>query len=103
MKASELREQSLEELSRKLSDFEEQLFKLRFQRSTGQIEDPNKIREARRNIARVLTIINERTAAEGAGSDPAVVGNGAKGTAGAGAGTGAGENDESLTAQENGQ
>ena len=60
MKANELREQSLEELSRKLGDFEEQLFKLRFQRSTGQIEDPNKIREARRNIARVLTIMNER-------------------------------------------
>jgi large subunit ribosomal protein L29 len=63
VKASELREQSLEELNKRLSDTEEQLFKLRFQKSTGQIEDPTRIREARRNIARVKTVINERRAA----------------------------------------
>jgi large subunit ribosomal protein L29 len=62
VKANELREQSMEELNKRLSDFEEQLFKLRFQRSTGQIEDPTKIRDARRNIARVKTVINERRA-----------------------------------------
>lgn len=60
IKASKLREQSDEELERMLSDFEEQLFKLRFQKSTGQIENPVKIREVRRDKARVLTVLNER-------------------------------------------
>jgi large subunit ribosomal protein L29 len=60
VKAKELREQSMDELNKRLSDYEEQLFKLRFQRSTGQIEDPTKIRDARRNVARVKTVINER-------------------------------------------
>jgi large subunit ribosomal protein L29 len=63
VKASELREQTMEELNKRLSDTEEQLFKLRFQKSTGQIEDPTKIRDARRNIARVKTVINERRVA----------------------------------------
>jgi large subunit ribosomal protein L29 len=60
MKAKELREQSVEELERRLADFREQLFKLRFQKSTGQIEDPNRIRLARKNVARVLTVLRER-------------------------------------------
>jgi large subunit ribosomal protein L29 len=60
IKANKLREQSDEELERMLSDFEEQLFKLRFQKSTGQIENPVKIREVRRDKARVLTVLNER-------------------------------------------
>jgi len=67
MRAKQLREQSQDELRKTLSDLEEQLFKLRFQKSTGQIENPIKIREARRDIARVLTIINERRAEESAG------------------------------------
>jgi large subunit ribosomal protein L29 len=66
MKAPTLRERSVEELSKTLSDLEEQLFKLRFQKSTGQIENPVKIREVRRDIARVLTVINERQAQESA-------------------------------------
>jgi len=67
MRAKQLREQSQDELRKTLSDLEEQLFKLRFQKSTGQIENPIKIREVRRDIARVLTIINERRAEESAG------------------------------------
>jgi len=67
MRAKQLREQSQDELRKTLSDLEEQLFKLRFQKSTGQIENPIKIREVRRDIARVLTIINERRAKESAG------------------------------------
>ena len=63
---AQVREQSLEELRKRLSDLEEQLFKLRFQKSTGQIEDPTRIRYVRRNIARVLTVINQRQAEEGA-------------------------------------
>ncbi len=66
MKATTLRERSAEELTKNLSDLEEQLFKLRFQKSTGQIENPVKIREVRKDIARVLTVINERRAQESA-------------------------------------
>jgi large subunit ribosomal protein L29 len=62
MKVREIREQSLDELRKILDDLEEQLFKLRFQRSTGQIEDPTKIRKVRKDVARVLTVINERKA-----------------------------------------
>ena len=66
MKAPTLRERSIEELTKTLSDLEEQLFKLRFQKSTGQIENPVKIREVRKDIARVLTVINERRVQESA-------------------------------------
>ena len=66
MKATAIRERSSEELAKNLSDLEEQLFKLRFQKSTGQIENPVKIREVRKDIARVLTVINERRAQESA-------------------------------------
>jgi large subunit ribosomal protein L29 len=66
MKAKVLRERSADELSKTLSDLEEQLFKLRFQKSTGQIENPIKIREVRKDIARVRTLINERRAQESA-------------------------------------
>jgi large subunit ribosomal protein L29 len=66
MKAPTLRERSPDELNKTLSDLEEQLFKLRFQKSTGQIENPVKIREVRKNIARVLTVMNERRVQESA-------------------------------------
>ena len=62
MKAKEIRERSDDELRKALSDLEEQLFKLRFQKSTGQIENPIKIREVRKDIARVMTVITERRA-----------------------------------------
>jgi large subunit ribosomal protein L29 len=62
MKANDIRERSDDELRKTLGDLEEQLFKLRFQKSTGQIENPIKIREVRKDIARVLTVINERRA-----------------------------------------
>ena len=66
MKAKDIRERSDDELRKSLSDLEEQLFKLRFQKSTGQIENPIKIREVRKDIARVMTVINERQAGESA-------------------------------------
>ena len=62
MKAKEYRERSDDELRKTLGDLEDQLFKLRFQKSTGQIENPIKIREVRKDIARVLTVMNERRA-----------------------------------------
>ncbi|MDX2437097.1 MAG: 50S ribosomal protein L29, partial [Acidobacteriota bacterium] len=52
MKAKDIRERSDDELRKALSDLEEQLFKLRFQKSTGQIENPIKIHEVRKDIAR---------------------------------------------------
>ena len=67
MKANDIRERSDDELRKTLGDLEEQLFKLRFQKSTGQIENPIKIREVRKDIARVLTVINQRQA-EGSAS-----------------------------------
>ncbi len=62
MNAKDIRERSDDELRKALGDLEEQLFKLRFQKSTGQIENPIKIHEVRKDIARVLTVINERQA-----------------------------------------
>ena len=66
MKAPTLRERSPDELTKTLSDLEEQLFKLRFQKSTGQIENPVKLREVRKDSARVLTVMNERRDQESA-------------------------------------
>jgi large subunit ribosomal protein L29 len=60
MKARELREKSIEELRRTGDDLREQLFKLRFQKATGQIENPVKIRLVRKDIARVETFLAER-------------------------------------------
>ena len=67
MKAKDIRERSDDELRKSLSDLEEQLFKLRFQKSTGQIENPVKIREVRKDIARVMTVMTERQAEGSAG------------------------------------
>lgn len=60
MKAKDIRDRSDDELRKTLNDLEEQLFKLRFQKSTGQIENPIKIREVRKDIARVMTVMTER-------------------------------------------
>ncbi len=59
MKASELRDLSLEELQNKLTDFKDELFSLRFQVVTGQLGNPMRIKEVRHNIARVKTILRE--------------------------------------------
>ncbi len=64
MKAKELRDRTPDELNRTLGDLEEQLFKLRFQKSTGQIENPLRIREVRKDIARVLTVMGEQQSQE---------------------------------------
>lgn len=60
MKAKALRELSEEELKRKLADLKEELFNLRFQAATGQLDNPMRIRQVRKNFARVKTIIRER-------------------------------------------
>jgi large subunit ribosomal protein L29 len=60
VKASELREMTDQELIKKLADAKDELFRLRFQLATGQLDNPMRIKEVRRNIARVKTIIRER-------------------------------------------
>jgi len=63
MKINELRDKSIDELNTRERDLREQLFKLRFQRATGRMENPMKIRDVRREIARIKTLINERSRA----------------------------------------
>jgi large subunit ribosomal protein L29 len=63
VKAAELRDKSVDELNLRERELHEQLFKLRFQRATGRIENPNKIREVKREIARIKTLLNERSRA----------------------------------------
>ena len=63
MKAAELREGTLEELERKEQDLRRELFNLRFQQATVEIENPMRIRAIKKDIARVLTIANEKKSA----------------------------------------
>ncbi len=60
MKAKEIRELRTEELQEKLNGFKDELFNLRFQLATGQLENPMRIREVRKSIAQVKTIIREK-------------------------------------------
>ncbi len=55
-----LRDKSVDELRSRERDLREQLFKLRFQRATGRVENPMKMREVRREIAQIQTLLNER-------------------------------------------
>ena len=68
MKAEKLRELNTDELRGKERELQEQLFRLRFQKSLGQLDNALKIRETRRDIARVKTVIKQLAAAQpGAG------------------------------------
>ncbi len=60
MKAKELRDMTVEELQKKMNDTKDELFRLRFQLATGQLDNVMRIKEVRRNIARVKTVIRER-------------------------------------------
>ena len=59
MKASEIRELSQEERLQKVAELKQQLFNLRFQHETGQLENPQKLRQTKQDIARMKTIINQ--------------------------------------------
>jgi len=63
MKARELREQTEEELRIKETELYDQLFKLRFQAATAQLEKPARIRQVRRDLARVKTILRAKALA----------------------------------------
>ena len=60
MKANVVRDMSVEELTQKLTDLKEELFHLKFQHSTNQLENPQKIADVKKDIARVNTILREK-------------------------------------------
>jgi large subunit ribosomal protein L29 len=60
LKASELRELTVEELETREQELADQLFALRVQKVTGQLEIPAKVSQTKRDLARVLTVLNEK-------------------------------------------
>jgi large subunit ribosomal protein L29 len=66
MKASELQSLSELELNNKLNDSHQELFNLRFQRASGQLTNTARVREVRRTIARIKTLLHQRVLASGA-------------------------------------
>ncbi len=60
MRPDELRDLSDDELETKLAEAKEELFNLRFQLVTGQLDNPMRIKDLRKEVARILTIIRER-------------------------------------------
>ena len=60
MKAAEVRELTVDELRARVKDLDDQLFRLRIQKSMGQLEAPGKVRDVRRDLARIKTVLRER-------------------------------------------
>ncbi|MBC7247048.1 MAG: 50S ribosomal protein L29 [Actinobacteria bacterium] len=67
VKASELRGYSYEELVQKLKEAKEELFNLRFQEATGQLDNTARIKETKKDIARICTVMREYEMSEEAG------------------------------------
>ena len=61
MSASDVRARSSDELSEELETLGREIFNLRFQRASGQLENTARVRQVRRNIARIKTILGERS------------------------------------------
>ena len=59
MKSSEIRDMTADEIQRKVTDLKEELFNLRFQHGAGQLENPQKMKQVKRDIARCRTIARE--------------------------------------------
>ncbi len=64
MKVKEIRELTTEQIIAKIKECKEELFNLRFQQATGNLEKPSRIRELRHDVARCNTVIRERELAE---------------------------------------
>jgi len=62
MNVKEIRDKSNDELLKTLDEFKKELFDLRFEKATGTVENPMRIRELKKSIARILTVIKEREA-----------------------------------------
>ncbi|MFQ5848130.1 MAG: 50S ribosomal protein L29 [Candidatus Methylomirabilales bacterium] len=67
MKAKELRELTAEELRQKRGDLSEDLFRLRMRKAGAQLENPMRLRQLRRDIARIETLLRERETAQDRG------------------------------------
>ena len=64
MKASEIRKMNVEQLNEKLTGLKKDLFYLRMQHATNQLDNPLKIQETKRDIARVMTVLRELQASD---------------------------------------
>jgi large subunit ribosomal protein L29 len=62
MKVAEIRELGVDELRSREKDLDDQIFRMRIQKSMGQLEAPARVRELRRDLARVKTILREKRA-----------------------------------------
>ena len=62
MKAREMQSMSVEELSKKLADLKEELFNLRFQHAINQLDNPHRIDDVKKDIARVMTVMRQKNA-----------------------------------------
>ncbi len=60
MKVNEIRELSTEEIQKKIKETKEELFNLRFQKESGNLEKPSRIKELRHTVARMKTVLRER-------------------------------------------
>ncbi len=60
MKAADIRELTLDDLRARVKDLDDQLFRMRIQKSMGQLEAPGKVRDIRRDLARINTILREK-------------------------------------------
>lgn len=64
MKVKEIREMATEDIKKRIVDTKQELFNLRFQQATGNLEKPSRIRELRHDVARCKTVLKERENAE---------------------------------------
>ncbi len=64
MKIKDIREKSNTELLKDIDSLKEELFNLRFKQATGQLENPSRMKEIKKTIARIKTVITERTLSE---------------------------------------
>jgi large subunit ribosomal protein L29 len=64
VKASTLRDQSVDELRQRVTELREEMFNLRFRNNLRQLDDPLKIRQSRRELARVLTVLRQKEGAK---------------------------------------
>ncbi len=60
MKVNEIRELTTEQIEAKIEEFKEEIFNLRMTQATGNLEKPSRIKELRKTVARMKTILNER-------------------------------------------
>ena len=62
MKIADIKNMTVEELNNKLVELKKELFNLRFQHAVNQLENPHKMTEVKHDIARVMTVLNEKNA-----------------------------------------